>query len=90
MPVNLFLRRGKFTRSYIYDYFQLNLLRYLSVRLPYDLLSFMIRLRDIALDKIKKLLFQELYEMRRHVADIAMCHENYSTSRKIKKRAYGW
>ena len=49
----MFLWRGKFTRSYIYDYFELNLSRYLSVRPPYDLFSFTIRLRDIALDKVK-------------------------------------
>lgn len=39
LPVNLFLTRGKFTRSYIYDYFGLNFLRHLPVRPLYDLFS---------------------------------------------------
>ena len=52
-------------------------------------ISFTIRLRDIALDKIKKLLFQELYETCRRVANIEMCHGNYSMSCKTKKHTYG-
>ena len=84
----LFLRRGIFSSSYIYDYSIVS--RYLSVGPLHDLLSFTIRLRDIALYKIKKLLFQELYETCRLVADIEMCHGNYSMSRKTKKHAYGW
>ena len=55
----MFLRRGKFTRSYNSI---LNLSRYLPVRPLCGLL------RDIALDKIKKLLFQELYETCHRVA----------------------
>ena len=87
----MFLRRGKFTRSYIHNYCELNFSRYLPVRPLYDLFSFTIRLRDIALDKIKKLLFQELYETCHRVADIEMCHGNYSVSCKTKKHgSYGW
>lgn len=90
LPVNLFLTRGKFTRSYIYDYFGLNFLRHLPVRPLYDLFSVTIWLRDIALDKIKKFLFQELNETSRRVTGIEMCHGNYSMLCETKKHTYGW
>ena len=47
-------------------------------------------LRDIALDKIKKILFQELYERCRCVADTEMCHGNYSMSCETKEHTCGW
>ena len=62
LKVYVALRRGEFTRSYIYDYFELKLSRHSAVRPLYDLFSFTMWLHDIVLDKIKKLLFQELYE----------------------------